>query len=157
MLDSLLSPGRLTPVFVVHLAATLGMTGLIWFVQVVHYPLFAGVGDRGFRAYAAEHGRRTTWVVAAPMLAELGTGLLLAWRRPPWMSAGTAWAGLALLLMVWASTGLLQVPRHTELAGGWSARAHRRLVRSNWLRTVAWTARAALLGTVAARALARLG
>jgi hypothetical protein len=73
------------------------------------------------------------------------------------MPAGTAWAGLALLGVVWASTGLLQVPRHGELARGWNPRAHRRLVTSNWLRTAAWTARAALLGTVAARALARLG
>jgi hypothetical protein len=157
LLDSLVPAALLAPAFVVHLAATLVMTGLIWFVQVVHYPLFAGVGPDGFRAYAAEHGRRTTWVVAAPMLAELGTGVLLAWRRPPWVPAGTAWAGLALLTVVWASTALLQVPRHNELGHGWNAGAHRRLVASNWLRTAAWTARAALLGTVAARALTRLG
>ena len=30
-----------------HAAATLFMTGLIWFVQVVHYPLFARVGEDG--------------------------------------------------------------------------------------------------------------
>ena len=152
-----MTPGLLTLAFVVHLAATLAMAGLIWFVQVVHYPLFAGVGADGFRPYAAEHGRRTTWVVAAPMLAELATGLLLAWRRPAWVGAGAAWGGLALLAVVWASTGLLQVPRHAELARGWDARAHRRLVRTNWIRTAAWTARGALLAAVAAGALARLG
>lgn len=149
-------PALLTLAFVAHLAATLAMTGLIWFVQVVHYPLFAGVGAGGFRAYAAEHGRRTTWVVAAPMLAELGTGVLLAWRRPPWVGAGAAWAGLALLAVVWASTLLLQVPQHTELGRGWDARAHRRLVRTNWLRTAGWTARAGLVCAVAAGALAGL-
>ena len=36
-------------------AATLFMTGLIWFVQVVHYPLFAFVSGPGAAAYAARH------------------------------------------------------------------------------------------------------
>jgi hypothetical protein len=141
-------------VFVVHLVATLVMVGVIWFVQVVHYPLFAGVGAAESRAYAAEHGRRTTWVVAAPMLAELGTGLALVWRRPAVMPAAWAWLGVALLAAVWASTMGLQVPRHAELAAGFDARAHQRLVRGNWVRTAAWTARGALIAAVAWRALA---
>jgi hypothetical protein len=149
-------PGWLLPgaVFVAHLVATLGMVGVIWFVQVVHYPLFGLVGGAGFPGYAAEHGRRTTWVVAGPMLAELGTGVLLLWRRPNAMPAWAAWCGLALLLVVWASTFGLQVPRHGELAGGFDARAHRRLVRSNWVRTAAWSARGVLVAGVAARLVA---
>ncbi len=140
--------------FVAHLAVTLAMVGVIWFVQVVHYPLFAGVGAAGFRAYAAEHGRRTTWVVAAPMLLELATGVALLWRRPAAMPAEWAWSGVALLGVVWGSTFGLQVPRHEELAGGFDPRAHRRLVRGNWVRTAAWSARGALVALVAARALA---
>ena len=49
------------------LASTLFMTGLIWFVQVVHYPLFDRVGAARFVPYHAAHSRRTSWVVAAPM------------------------------------------------------------------------------------------
>ncbi len=144
--------------FVAHAAATWAMVGLIWFVQVVHYPLFAGVGASGYARYQAEHARRTTWVVAAPMLGELATGLALAlWRRPPFVPAAAAWAGLALLAAVWASTGLWQVPRHDELARGFDPSAHRRLVRSNWARTAAWTARGALVAWLAARALAGPG
>lgn len=140
--------------FAVHAAATWAMVGLIWFVQVVHYPLFAGVGPAGYARYAAEHARRTTWVVALPMLAELATGAALAlWRRPAFVGAGAAWAGLALLGVVWASTALLQVPRHDELARGFDARAHHRLVRGNWVRTAAWTARGALVLWLAARGL----
>jgi hypothetical protein len=139
--------------FVAHLVATLMMVGVIWFVQLVHYPLFAGVGAAGFPGYAAEHGRRATWVVAAPMLVELGTGLALLWRRPAAMPAGWAWAGAALLLVVWGSTFGLQVPRHAELAGGFDARAHRRLVGGNWVRTAAWSARGGLVTLVAVRVL----
>ena len=141
-------------VFVAHLAATLVMVGVIWFVQLVHYPLFAGVGAAGFAAYAAEHGRRTTWVVAAPMVAEFATGVALLWRRPAAMPAEWTWLGVALLATIWASTFALQVPRHDELRDGFEPRAHRRLVSGNWVRTVAWSARGVLVTAVAWRAVA---
>ena len=47
-----------------HLASTLFMTGVIWFVQCVHYPLFASVGEEGFRNYEERNSALTTWVVA---------------------------------------------------------------------------------------------
>ncbi|HEX2205610.1 MAG TPA: hypothetical protein VHG91_20025 [Longimicrobium sp.] len=47
--------------------------------------------------------------------------------------------------MVWLSTALLQVPMHGRLERGFDAAAHRRLVATNWVRTVAWTARGVLL------------
>lgn len=134
----------------VHAAATLFMAGLAWFVQVVHYPLFAGVPDADpgsaarWRRYAAAHGRRTTWVVAAPMLAELACAGLLALAPPPGVPAWATWIGVGLLAVVWLSTALLQVPAHGRLAGGFEAAVHARLVRSSWLRTAAWSLRALL-------------
>jgi len=49
---------------VAHAAATLVMVGVIWFVQVVHYPLMARVSASEFAAYEREHQNRTTFVVA---------------------------------------------------------------------------------------------
>ncbi len=138
----------------VHLAATLFMTGLIWFVQLVHYPLFPGVGIPGWTAYAAAHARRTRWVVGPPMLVEAITALLLVLRRPPAVSTSWAWIGLGLLAVVWLSTAFVQVPRHRLLAGGFDADAARALVATNWLRTLAWTARAALALAMVARGMA---
>lgn len=124
-----------------ELASALFMTGLVWFVQVVHYPLFAKVsGD--YAGYQSEHMARTTWVVAVPMLAELGAGVLLAIAAvgPSWQR----WPATVLLIVVWLSTLLLQVPAHDVLVRGFEASAHARLVSTNWIRTFAWTARAAL-------------
>jgi uncharacterized membrane protein len=131
--------------FLGQLAATLYMTGLIWFVQIVHYPLFGGVGRSVFAAYEQRHSALTTWVVAPPMLVELAAALILLWLRPPQLSLPLLWASAALLAVIWLSTYLIQVPCHSRLVAGYDESIHRWLVVSNWIRTAAWTARAALL------------
>lgn len=124
----------------VHAFVTVAMTGLIWFVQVVHYPLFAAVGESGFRAYESRHAVLTTRVVAPLMLAEVAAALWLLASRPSTVTI----AGAVLLAGIWLSTAALQVPCHRRLAGGWDAAVAARLVATNWIRTAAWTARGLL-------------
>ena len=134
----------MTAVLLAHATATLAMAGLIWFVQGVHYPLIAEVGAEQTAAYAAAHARLTTWVVAPLMLVEAATALLLLADRPPGVPAWQPWLGAGLLAVIWCSTALLQVPQHRALGCGFDPAAHRRLVRSNWIRTAAWTLRGGL-------------
>lgn len=114
------------------------MMGLIWFVQVVHYPLFLYVGESQYPVYQKVHMQRTTWVVGPVMLVELLTSVWLIWQH--WMVTGL-WIGLGLLGIIWLSTGLLQVPRHNRLLLGFDLSHHRLLVVTNWVRTCAWTGR----------------
>ncbi len=134
-----------------HLAATLFMTGVIWFVQIVHYPLFRLVGDEFFARYEQAHTFWTTWVVAPPMLTELATAVLLLFDKPKGISGGILWLNLALLLVIWLSTAFLQVPCHQRLGQGFDEAVHRWLVATNWIRTFCWTARSGLLLWVTAR------
>ena len=130
----------------VHLAATWFMVGLIWFVQIVHYPQFDGVGPDGWAAYHRRHLRGTTWVVLPAMLVELATGILLLVVLPTGVPLALAWVGMTLLAVVWGATFLAQVPRHNELAAGtFEVASHRRLCRGNWVRTACWTLRGLLL------------
>jgi uncharacterized membrane protein len=101
--------------FLTHLTATLFMVGVIWFVQIVHYPLFDRVGPSVFTAYSDAHSRLTTYVVGPPMLLELSTGVLLLLFRPANVPAAVLWVGLALIAVIWLSTAFLQVPRHEIL------------------------------------------
>lgn len=125
--------------------STLFMTGLIWFVQVVHYPLFASVGGPGFAAYSRAHQQLTTFVVGPPMLVEALSAALLVVFRPPAVPAWSAWAGVLLVGLIWISTAALQIPAHARLADGFDAESATRLVATNWIRTIAWSARAALV------------
>lgn len=117
------------------------MVGLIWFVQIVHYPLFSRVGEEGFSLYSEAHSRLTSYVVGPPMLLEAGTALLLVFRRPEGIPFLLALAGLALVAVIWLSTALLQVPRHTALGAGFDGSSWSGLVRTNWIRTAGWSAR----------------
>lgn len=128
-----------------NLAASLFMTGLIWFVQVVHYPLFDRAGESGFTEYEAWHTRLTTFVVGPPMLLESATSFLLVVQNPFPAAAFWLWIGLSLQAAIWLSTLLLQVPCHQKLASGFNAEVHHRLVLSNWIRTALWTLRSGIL------------
>ena len=125
---------------VLHAVPTLYLCGLIWFVQVVHYPLFAAVGEREFLAYEQAHCRRIAPIVLPPMCAELGLAIALWFLAPP-SAAPWATVGLLLLAVVWGSTFLVQVPCHERLARRADASAMGRLVASNWVRTAAWSLR----------------
>ena len=129
----------------VHVAATLFMVGVIWFVQVVHYPLLGERPPQDFARFQARNVRLTTLVVAPAMLVEATTALALVVLPGSPMPRSLGLLGLVLLVVVWTSTALLQVPCHRILERGLDTSAHRRLVRSSWLRTLGWTARGILV------------
>lgn len=140
-------------VLVLNAAVTWFMTGVIWIVQVVHYPLFSYADRATYPAFAEAHGRLITLIVGPAMLAEAATALWLVSERPAALPVRWALIGVGLVGVIWASTALLQVPMHGQLAQGYDARAHGWLVGTNWIRTTAWTARSLLLGWVLLRAL----
>ncbi len=89
--------------------------------------------------------RLITWVVGPAMLLELITALALVWYQPLGLTLWQVWTGFALLAIIWCSTMLVQGPTHQELRSGFDEDLHRRLVRTNWIRTVAWGGRSILV------------
>lgn len=113
------------------------MMGLIWFVQVVHYPAFRNFERSKFRDVHHAHVFNTGMVVIPVMLIELGTSILLSIFSS--QIALINRMGLGIVLLIWLSTFLLQVPIHDKLRKGFDENLIRRLVRTNWTRTVLWT------------------
>lgn len=127
------------------------MTGLIWTMQIIHYPLFARVADLG--GYETENIRITAWLVMPPMAVELVIAAALALRTPQQIPRGEAWAGLALVVAIWLSTFFFQAPRHVLLTHGADAQVISFLIATNWIRTIAWTARGGIALHMLERAL----
>ncbi|MDQ2772576.1 MAG: hypothetical protein M3Y54_18985 [Bacteroidota bacterium] len=124
------------------------LTGLIWTVQVVHYPSFGLVPKAAWPAFHAAHTRRMSYVVLAPMVLELVLAAWLAWAGRAALPGGAGWWSLGLVGLIWAATFFISVPFHNRLENGFDYIAIDGLTRTNWIRTLAWTVRAALLGGV---------
>ena len=137
----------LTQLLLLNFALAAYLTGVIWVVQLVTYPALMLVGKPEFSRYHAAHTRGMGWVVGAPMVLELGLASWLAWAAYPGWGAGPALGQLALVVVVWLATFFIAVPFHNRLgADGYNYIALDGLTRTNWLRTLAWTARLAWLG-----------
>jgi hypothetical protein len=123
-----------------NLVVASALTGLIWTIQLVHYPLFAHVGAADWPRYGAEHRRRITWLAAPLMLANVGLAAALVVRDASALAAvNAALAGGAFLV-----TGTVFAPLHGRLEDHAEPRLVRRLVGLNWGRTAAWTAQVAV-------------
>lgn len=134
-------PYAMEALFVLHIALTAVMTGIIWFVQVIHYPWFHDVPVERFVAYHQRYTHRMGLLAGPLMLVEFTTGMALLWLIPNILTMLNA----AGLIVLWASTFGLQVPCHNKLSDAYDARIHARLLHTNWIRTITWTLRTCLL------------
>ena len=128
-------------VLLLNTVASWTMVGVIWFVQVVHYPLLSVVPVESAASVAVEHQRRTGWVVMVPMTVEGVTTLLLLGMVPEGVAWFVPWlAGIPLAVALLA-TVLLSVPRHARMAAKPDETVGQELVSTNWIRTIAWSVR----------------
>ncbi len=128
-----------------HLPALLlawGLVVLIWIVQLVHYPSFHYIDPAKFMDFHIHHSRSITVIVMPLMLAELAISFLLAYRSG---FGPVETVALAMVIGIWLSTFLIQIPLHERLSIGNDSKVVTKLVNSNWIRTFLWTAKAVLL------------
>lgn len=132
-------------IFLAHLAATLYLVGVIWLVQLLVYPAMGHAGADGYAAYHNLHTSRITPVVAPAMIAEPLTAFYFIFVSDDAIDRRYFWCGLILILIIWASTFFVQVPLHEKLARSFDGDIQSRLVSTNWIRTISWTLRGALI------------
>lgn len=138
----------LTILTLLHLAVTWYLVGLIWTIQRVHYPSMAFVDPHPERAVQAErqHCDRIFWIVGPMMLIEGALAVILFFVIG-WLNGNDAKSlslpglGIVLLLVIWISTAMIQMPLHEQLLKQPNPTVQQRLVNSNWIRTVAWSVR----------------
>lgn len=133
----------LTLFFLTNLTVTAVMTGLIWTIQLVHYPFFHRLEKENFNKHMDEHRKKISFIVLPVMLIELATSVGLVLMESSFR--GVFVIGLLMLIAIWLSTALLQVPSHGKLASGYTKSVADKLVKYNWIRTILWTGRLILM------------
>lgn len=132
---------------IANVAATWMMVGVIWFVQLVHYPLLSLVKVSEAPEVALQHQRRTAFVVMVPMTIEGVSTLILLGAVPDAIWWWLPWLGGVLLAVALGCTVFLSVPLHKQMAESPRPNTGARLVLTNWPRTIAWSLRG-LLGVL---------
>lgn len=141
----------------VALASTWAMAGVIWVIQLVHYPVFdaieRGYDDERWREFGDRHRMSISYVVGPFMLAEGVTGIWLVANPPGDAGLVLPLLAGALMAIAYGTTAFVSVPLHERLTPSYDADAHRKLVSTNWVRTFAWTARGLILLALAITAI----
>ena len=132
-------------VFQIHLFSSLYMTGVIWLIQIIHYPLFNFVGLNEWRNYHSKHIQLTNIVIAPPMFMELITLGYLFYLMPDYRSNTLMLFSAFILFSIWLTTFLISVPIHNKLALNYDEAAINKLVQTNWIRTISWTVKSIFL------------
>ena len=130
---------------ILHSFSTFFMAGLIWLVQLVHYPGFKFVNGGEFINFENFHTSRISFIVIPAMFFELITGTILVLSHQKNTLFLTA---MGLLLLIWLSTFFLSVPLHSKLSLGKNLESIDALVKTNWPRTILWTLRCGILSYI---------
>lgn len=124
-----------------HLGFTGIMTGLIWMVHMVHYPLFAHVGPENYQTYQSEHMRRISVLLAVPWVGEVSLGGLIFLLAPNSTLRVVALVAGILQVVIAVVTGFVAAPAHGRLLDGFNADELQGLLRANLVRSILWTIR----------------
>ena len=122
------------------------LTGLIWTIQVVHYPSFKYVEASQFIEFQHRHMRNISYVVIPLMLLEVFLAIWLQMNLGGKISTAGGVSANILLLIIWIATFAVSSSIHSQLAtNGLDYKLITRLVNTNWIRTIAWTLRTGIL------------
>lgn len=124
-----------------QLVCTSALFGLIWTIQLAHYPAFIHIDEARAPAFHQEHSAALSLVAAPLMIGELCVASALFMFQ----TSNLSLVNLVTVGTTWLLTFALSVPVHNRLAKEWNKDLIHKLIRTNWPRTIVWTARIPLL------------
>lgn len=122
----------LTPIVFLHLLLSACMTGVVWAMHTVHYPLMRRVPPERFAAFMEEHLSRSTRWIAPLMVLELATAIALGV-----FSNAIALLNFMLLANAYTLTVYMR-PLYQQLSEGHKPELVERLISLNRYRTILW-------------------
>ena len=132
-------------IFLLNLLLSFIAVGLIWTIQLVHYPSMRYISKDQFSEYHNFHSIRISILAMPLMLAELITSIMLWYQNLNNAIQTIFLVNLILVLLIWLSTFLIQVPLHNVLSKEKNTDKLSKLIFSNWIRTILWTSRSILM------------
>ena len=127
--------------FKINFISTSVMVGVIWVIQLLHYPSFHFINEKKYVDFQHFHMERISFIVIPVMIIELASALLLAY----FFQSSLTIILLALVLGVWLITFIFFTNMHQKLTNGYDRTTVDSLVKINWSRTALWSLRLIIL------------
>lgn len=132
--------------FTMQLFSTFFLTGLIWVIQLVHYPSFHYIEENIFSTFAQFHSKRITRIVLPMMFIELISAFIILLASDLGQLSFTLFiVNFVIIVLIWSCTFCLSMPCHKELMREINKPIINKLIRTNWPRTVLWSFKSLLL------------
>lgn len=141
-------------ILIIHLIFTSAMVGIIWLIQLVHYPSFLFIDKQKYSSFQNFHMQRISFIVMPVMLIELFSGLFILFKlyvpssqvlSSFYSNENYFYFSLLSLILIWIFTGLVFTKIHTALLVNFNEQRIKYLMAYNWIRTILWSARLILL------------
>lgn len=129
----------LTLALIANIFCSFALFGLIWCVQLVHYPFFLRSDKTNFIDHIGFHKYRISIIVIPLMIIELATSGILSFQSQ--QLADWNLFGFIVVILIWLITFFVQVPLHDRLSDGYDESVVQKLIKTNWIRTILWSAK----------------
>ena len=116
------------------------MTGIIWLIQIVHYPSFAFISKQKFISFERFHQKKISILVIPLMSCEFISHFLSYTLGDFNFSLRSILPTLALLA-IWFVTFFMCVPCHNKLCNCFDHGILKKLIFYNYFRTFFWSLR----------------
>lgn len=132
-------------VFYLYIFLCVAATVLMWFMQIVHYPLMSYTDPAKWEAFS-EKRRMLTMMITYPLMAfEVLTGftlLVIATQSKTYPLFATS---LLILVCLIIYTFMYLNPHLKKMTGPNDSQNHQRFLKLHWVRTIGWTVRFLLM------------
>lgn len=125
----------------VHFLSTSIMVGIIWVIQLLHYPAFHFIKESDYVEFQHFHMQRISFIVVPVMILELFSAFMLVY----YLRSNLLILCLIILLFIWLITFVFFTKLHQSLLDGYDKKIVDKLVKINWSRTVLWSLRLIIL------------
>ncbi len=127
-----------------HLFISFALTGVIWFIQIVHYPSFHYIEKTNFKEFEQAHIYRTSILLGPLMTLEFVTGAFLL-AISFYLPGHILWINFIFIVLIWSITWFWSIPLHKKMNRGKDRDLINNLILSNWPRAILWTGKSCLL------------
>ena len=127
----------------IQLAVTWALVGSSWYTQIIHYPLYHKIKE-GFVEYERAHMRRVAFFIAPLMIIEVVSAIILVGLSEGRLAILSV-INLVFLIFIWLATFLFQITQHQKLTIRFSKKIVQSLIASNWVRTLLWSGKGAIM------------